>query len=408
MLRQSFIAIVSFSVVRGAAYQAPPQPQPYPFQYGTAQDQAVPWSPQESWPVEGHGQAPPGMHPYIGRPGGPSLGQLIVQLCTSGSPDAVASVQCSDIAPQDFLACFSTSKRDDTVAALIHFCAPQLPQNFMPVALQLRMAGLFSSFNELLSENRCNTHLDIHSREDLLQAIIKNNDPQYASACLRLCQFSRSFLQSSASLAQQSGWTSVEPLLSSALQSNQPSFETYPAQQTRTNVSGAPPPIEDKNVLASLTPADLERFGSIGNVCAGLGPEHFQNPDLRPSSLSYLNANCFRNLQPSVFSGMSGEQIAALRHWEVASPDQVGRISISAIQQLPFAHLGRYRQRSGADTFHPCHGITSAQRMSLRLNSEVWDVYNGRCKKSTSSSPSKPSASKSGLAFGFILALLLA
>lgn len=405
MLTQSLIALVLFSVAQGAAYQQPPQP--YQFQHGTAQNQPAPWNPQEGWPVEGYGQAPPGMHSYIGRPGGPRRGQSIAQICANGDPGAVASVQCSNVAPQDFLMCFSTSKRDDTVAALIRLCAPQLPPNFMSAALQLRAAGLFSSFNELLSANRCNTHLDIHSREDLLQIIARDNDPQYASACLRLCHFSRSFLQSCAMQARQSGWTFVEPLLSNAADSNQPSFETYPTQ-AQAGVSGAPPPIEDKNVLASLTPSDFERFGTIGNVCAGLGPEHFQNPDLRASSLSYMNANCFRNLQPSVFSGMSGEQIAALRHWEVASPDQVGRISIGAIQQLPFASLGRYRQRSGADTFHPCHGITSAQRMSLRLNSEAWEAYNNRCKKSTSASPPKPSASAGALAFAFILALLLA
>ena len=144
--------------------------------------------------------------------------------------------------------------------------------------------------------------------------------------------------------------------------------------------------LQDKNLLSSMTPAEMERFGAVGNVCEGVTSDHFKSKDLRASSLSLINANCFRHIKPEAFSGLSGEQVAALRPWDVATPEQVSKIGISAIPSLPFDKLGRYKQRSGSDAFHPCHGITEMQRVSLRLHGDAWTAYNDRCKKPVSSS----------------------
>ena len=172
------------------------------------------------------------------------------------------------------------------------------------------------------SDGRCDERLTEAQRNHLLQVLLKEDDPEYTRMVLHFCQIQPTILGQYADIAQKFGWSKVGPILQSQGPSAPPPYQGSPSDASRKQQRGqaGQNELQDKNVLSSMTPAELERFGAVGNICEGLTSDHFKSKDLRASSLSLINANCFRHIKPEAFSGLSGR-------WQRLGPGTLPRRS---------------------------------------------------------------------------------
>ena len=140
-------------------------------------------------------------------------------------------------------------------------------------------------------------------------------------------------------------------------------------------------PFLDPNLLLKMHPSQMSVFGVWdSNACSQLSPTHFAYSAVNPTILSYMKGPCLRALSPTVFAGMTQDQIGAIGEWEWATPKQIAAIPATHVHRITWSRLGPYPQYSGMDSTHPCYGVTAWQRAALSFHPQANTAYHARCK----------------------------
>lgn len=133
------------------------------------------------------------------------------------------------------------------------------------------------------------------------------------------------------------------------------------------------------DLFTRLSRHEALNFGYNGE-CFSLTADHFAFPGARTVVIKSLPEQCFMDMPPDCFSGMSRRQVRAIVHWPIVRPEQVSALSPHAIMGLNFDLLGMAPQDpSMLDPLHPCQGVTMEQEDAINPLYRKWMKYNAQC-----------------------------
>lgn len=308
------------------------------------------------------------------------------RFCDTGDIYNILHANCDEFDGYAMRHCLRQYRMDPIIAKLVQRCPFRLPSNrhfrrrFDDYAERLVNTNMSATFRALIGDGRC-SELTEQGRIRLRMAIDRSPSAPafmaaYQQSCAPLGLGARTVGIAGPGIPVAQVYRGAHGGHGIAAGALVPS----PAWSGPVEFINEVQVRQDFTILTRISPNQAPRFGLLNTACRGLTEAHFRQPGVSADTVANLPVQCFRQIPPPAFAGMTAIMVAKTINWPYATPEQIKFVRTGdPIRAVPFDQLGLGRQYSRWDRFHPCHGVTREQRRSINRSLRARREFYRRC-----------------------------